>query len=508
MPDLNRTQNFVDGDLVTALKLKNLVDTTTIDPTFLSTKTELLTASVDVNNDTVLLHDLSASLLRKVRVRELLRVATTLPTVTATLATIDTLKTSVINGKPNQGMLLTAFDGVTATNKSWVSSNGNLVTVTATAHGLNTGAVLAVTASNTAYSADIPITVTSVDAFTYTLPSSVSNVAWTSSVIVSTPPASNQALVTVTSTAHGLTSGTSVTVTASNPNYSAASTSITVLNANQFTYTLSTYPLSRPASSGVLSYTPARIASAGTLSYTQKGYAVVDGRLKVVGKTELAETKVSGDLSVTGNSVVDGTSRFTGATSFAAPATFYGDVKVRGIDIKPRLDYFVQTRTQAEYHAYWGGAQNPANPYGTKLALVDITFTPQKAGNKVVLEWSLFGEGYNGSADMVFLVTRTPNTGAGAGVAVALPDAVDAANNTWSGVTTCGYDNNDATTPSKVIVKIVDSNSLDVSCTYSVHVRPSSNTAARWYFNRAINSAGAIAHESGMSLGHAQEIYI
>jgi hypothetical protein len=507
MPDLNRSQNFVDGDLVTALKLKNLIDLTTIDPTFVSSKVDYVYTAVDGANDTVLLHDLSSSLLRKVKVRELLKVPTTIPVLDATLGTIATLKTSVIDGQTNKGMLLTPFDGVTATNKSWVSSNGNLVTVTATAHGLTTGAVLAITASNASYSADTPITVTSVDAFTYTLPSSVSNVAWTSSVIVSTPPAYNQALVTVTSTAHGLTSGTSVTVTASDPNYSAASASITVLNANQFTYTLSTFPPSRPVSSGVLSYTPARIASAGTLSYTQKGYAVVNGRLKAVGKTELAETKVSGDLSVTGNASIDGTSRFTGATSFAAPATFYGDVKVRGIDIKPRLDYFVQTRTQVEYQSLWGGAQNPANPYGTKLALVDITFTPQKAGNKVVLEWSLFGEGYNGSADMVFLVTRTPNTGAGAGVPVALPDAVDAANNTWSGVTTCGYDNNDATTPSTITVKIVDFNSLDVSCTYSVFVRPSNNTLARWFFNRSCNALGQASHESGMSLGHAQEIY-
>ena len=506
MPDLNRTQNFVDGDLVTALKLKNLVDTSTIDPTFLSTKTELLTAGVDVNNDTVLVHDLSASLLRKVKVRELLRVATTLPTVTATLATIDTLKTSVIDGKPNQGMLLTTFDGVTATNKSWVSSNGNLVTVTATAHGLTTGAVLAITASNTAYSADTPITVTSVDAFTYTLPSSVSNVAWTSSVIVSTPPAYNQALVTVTSTAHGLTSGTSVTVTASDTNYSAASASITVLNANQFTYTLSTFPPSRPVSSGVLSYTPARIASAGTLSYTQKGYAVVDGRLKAVGKTELAETKVSGDLSVTGNASIDGTSRFTGATSFAAPATFYSDVKIKGIEFKPRFDYFVQTRTMAVLTSGWGGLQNPANLYGTKITALDLTFTPSKAGNRVVLEWTIFGEMYF-SADTVFVVTRTPNSGVGSGTPVALPDSVDSLNNTWSGVSAATYDTNDGTTPSALIIKIVDFNTLDVSCTYSVHFRAANNRTSTFHLNRSVNSAGAPDHETGMSLGHAHEIY-
>jgi hypothetical protein len=460
---------------------------------------------VDVNNDTVLLHDLSASLLRKVKVRELLRVATTLPTLTATLGTIETLKTSVIDGQVNKGLLITANDGVTATGKNWVSSNGTLVTVTATAHGLTTGAVLAITASNASYSADTSITVTSVDAFTYTLPSSVSNVAWTSSVIVSTPPAYNQALVTVTSTAHGLTSGTSVTVTASDPNYSAASTSITVLNANQFTYTLSTFPPSRPASSGVLSYTPARIASAGTLSYTQKGYAIVNGRFKAVGNTELGGTKVSGDLSVTGNASIDGTSRFTGATSFAAPATFYGDVKVKGFDIKPRFDYFVQTRDNSVLSSGWGGIQNPANLNGTKITPLDITFTPSKAGNRVVLTWTICGECTN-SQETVYLVTRTPNTGVGAGVPVILPNSVDSSNNTWSGIT-IAYDADNGSTPTTVTVKIVDFNTLDVSCTYSVHFRGANNRTSILHLNRSINNVGSFDLETGMSLGHAHEIY-
>ena len=501
MPDINRTQNFVDGDLVTALKLKNLIDLSTIDHTFVSSKSELLSASIDTNNDTVLLHDVSASLLRKIRVRELLRVPLLIPTVSAT-----TLVTSVLNGETNKGVAVTANNGVAVTGKNWVSSNGTLVTVTATAHGLTTGNVLAITASNPQYSADTAITVTSVDAFTYTLPSSVTNVAWTSSVIVSTPPAYNQALITVTSPAHGLTTGTSITTTASDTNYSAVNATITVLNANQFTYTLTTFPPSRPASQGVLSYTPARTASAGTLGYTLMGYAAVNGRLKVSGNTELAGTKVSGDLSVTGNSVVDGTARFTGATSFAAPATFYGDVKVKGVDIKPRFDYFVQSRALTVYTGYWGGAQNLPNLYGTKINELDLTFTPQKAGNRVVLHWAIFGEAAYSAADMVFLVTRTPLTGAGAGVPVALPNAVDALNNTWSGVTNGGHDANDASTPSTINVKIVDLNTLDVACTYSVHFRSTNNRVSYWHLNRPVASAGGLDYETGLSVGHAHEI--
>lgn len=507
MPDLIRTQNFVDGDLVTALKLKNLIDLTTIDPSFVSTKTELVQGSIDTNNDTVLLHDASAVLLRKVRVRELLAVPATIPNLTATNGTITTLVTSTLNGQTNKGVAITANDGVAVTGKNWVSSNGTLVSVSSTAHGLSTGDVLSITASNASYSADTAITVTSVDAFTYTLPASVQNVVWTSSVITSTPPAYDQALVTVTSPAHGLVSGTAITITASDPNYSAVNATITVLNANQFTYTLTTYPPSRPASMGILSYTPARAASAGTLSYTRKGYALVNGRFKSTGNSELANTKVNGDLSVTGNASIDGTTRFTGATSFSGNATFYGDLKVKGLDFKPTFEYFAQTRANTVYTSGWGGAQNPSNLYGTKINELNLTFTPKKSGNQVVLEWTIFGEGYNSAADIVWVVTRTPNSGAGAGVPVALANSVDASNNTWSGITSGNYDANDATTPNTVTVKIVDLNTLDVSCTYSVHFRAANNRLAYWHLNRSVNSAGALDHESGMSLGHAREIY-
>jgi hypothetical protein len=500
MPDLIRTQNFVDGDLVTALKLKNLIDQTNIDPSFVSRQNELQSTTVDVNNDTVLVHDASAILLKKVRVRELLRVPITLTTLSAT-----TVKSSIFDAEANKGMLLTANNGVSVTGRNWVSSNGTLVTVTSTAHGLTTGAVLSITANNAAYSADTAITVTSADSFTYTLPASVSNVAWTSSVITATPPAYNQALITVTSPAHGLTTGTAVTTTASDPNYSGASVTITVLNANQFTYTLSSFPPSRPASSGILSYTPARLASAGTLSYVQIGFAVVNGRFRVSGNTELAGTRVSGDLSVTGNAAIEGTSRFAGATSFLAPATFYNDVKVRGVDIKPRFDYFVQTRTQSVLTSTWGGAQNPANSLGTKIPTLDLTFTPQKAGNRVVLTWTLFAE-FTALDKAVLFVTRTPNTGAGAGVAVPLPDSVDASNNTWSGVAVPHWSQDESSTPELTTIRIVDNNSLDVNCTYSLHFRASNNIIVTAYINRAAGSAGALIFESGMSLGHAHEI--
>lgn len=197
---------------------------------------------------------------------------------------------------------------------------------------------------------------------------------------------------------------------------------------------------------------------------------------------------------------VVGASKFVGLANFTSPPQY------NGADIKPRYDYFAQTRDNSILTSGWGGAQNPANLYGTKIAPLDITFTPKKAGNTVVLTWSINGESTY-SSDTIYLVTRTPNTGAGAGVAVALPNSVDSSNNTWSGIT-LGRDGDDSTTPSTQTVKIVDFNTLAVSCTYSVHFRATNNRTSTLHLNRTVNSAGALDHETGMSVGHAHEIYV
>jgi hypothetical protein len=291
----------------------------------------------------------------------------------------------------------------------------------------------------------------------------------------------------VTSVAHGFQTGQVINITASIAAYSGLY-AITVLTVDTFSYK-------------IRQTTP--VAASGTCSYTRKGTELVKGS-----KSTLYNSYIGGSSTIEGSQIVRGNQSIDGNLEVVGTATFNNAPQVLTSVIKPRFDYFVQTRAQAVYNSGWGGLQNLANIYGTKLPLVDITFTPQKAGNIVVLCWSLFGEGYNAASDMVFLVTRTPNSGVGAGVPVHLPDAVDASNNTWSGVTTCGHDGNDATTPSTVTVKIVDLNTLDVSCTYSVYFRSANNRLSYWHFNRAVNgTGGALDLENGLSLGHAHEIY-
>lgn len=65
MPDLNRTQNFADGDLVTAQKLKDLIDLTTIQPYFLTSKTALSQGQLSAD-DQLLVYDVSDLVFKKV----------------------------------------------------------------------------------------------------------------------------------------------------------------------------------------------------------------------------------------------------------------------------------------------------------------------------------------------------------------------------------------------------------------------------------------------------------
>jgi hypothetical protein len=300
----------------------------------------------------------------------------------------------------------------------------------------------------------------------------------------------NGTTVAIASVAHGLTTGQVVQVTASITEYSGTFR-IIVTSIDEFSYTI---PV-------------AVTAASGTCSYVKKASEVVNGQLSISGSQHIVgSSTVNGSSTVGGSLVVIGNSTINGTQEVKGQATFTLIPKVGEIPVNPRIDYFVQTRAQATLTSGWGGLQNPANLYGTKIPLLDITLTPKKAGNKIILNWSIFCECTYG-AETMLLVTRTPLSGAGANIPVALPDAVDASNNTWSGINLC-YDGDDSTTPQARTVSIVDLNTLDVECTYSVHFRGANNRTSIFYLNRSGSSAGALDRETGLSLGHAQEIHI
>ena len=149
----------------------------------------------------------------------------------------------------------------------------------------------------------------------------------------------------------------------------------------------------------------------------------------------------------------------------------------------------LQTRTQGDYVASPTGN-------GTIVTPLNITFTPKKAGNKVILEFTVNGEG---SHEVGWIATRND---------VNLPDTTDASNNMWAVITAGSYDNDISTTPNTRSIRILDLNTLSVETTYKVLVRSSYSSGTYTYrLNRSHGSAGADYAESLLSVVTATEIW-
>lgn len=410
MAQISKGDTFIDGQQVTGARLNQLVDSASLVAGAITDQPNLTALTLQATDSTLVVN---GGTLKEAKMSDML--GSSLPIIASTIRGTS-VTTPVLNGSTNNDVIVTPSDGLNVTGKTFTSSDGILVTVTAVAHGLVSNQVVAITASVPSYSGTYRIFVTTVDAFTYTL-------------------------------------------------------------------------------------SPAASIASGTCSYIKKASEVIQGNISVS-----QNEYVNGSSTIVGSSLVRGNSTIVGTQEVTGQATFSIAPKLKTTPIFPRLDYFVQTRTQAVLTSGWGGLQNLTNPFGTKIPSLDITFTPQKIGNKVVLMWTLFAE-FTALPQVVLLVTRTPNSGVGAGVAVALTDAVDASNNTWSGVAVPAWDTDEASTPKVTTIKIVDNNTLDVNCTYSLHFRASNNITVTAYINRAVGSAGAVIYETGVSLGHAQEIY-
>ena len=264
-------------------------------------------------------------------------------------------------------------------------------------------------------------------------------------------------------------------------------------------------------------------ATTGTPScvYTRQGavrlneHEVIAGNLYVDGTTFLGTvTGHSGTLPISGNVTIGGVTTQTGNLDCLA------DLNVKTFKVLPRFDYFVQHRDPAIIPVSWGGIQNTANLYGAEIPAMTLTFTPKKAGNTIVLTWSVSGElSSTSGGDGVWLATRTVAGGTEEpiksytvvnGVVTASANlSVDASNNTWSGICPVGFDSDGATTPSLNTIKIVDTFSSNLTTTYKLRIRMSSNaTTSNFNYNRAGTSFSALSNEQGMSVGHAHEICV
>lgn len=165
MPQLESPESYIDGQQVTATRLNNMVNNAILKPGAITGQTPIAAGTV-ASGDTVLLHDASASELRMATVGDLLGSGINASIGTAT---VDTLTTSVVNGKANKDINATPNDGVLVTGKTFSSVDGITAVVSSTAHGLENNTCLNITASNPVYSGQYFVNVTSVDSFSYTI---------------------------------------------------------------------------------------------------------------------------------------------------------------------------------------------------------------------------------------------------------------------------------------------------------------------------------------------------
>jgi len=124
------------------------------------------------------------------------------------------------------------------------------------------------------------------------------------------------------------------------------------------------------------------------------------------------------------------------------------------------------------------------------------TFTPT-AGNKIYLEWQLWGEVDH---DTVWIVTRND---------VILANSSNATNDKWAGIGATLYDVNWSTTPSVHVTRIFDEDSLGVASTYKLLCRSSEGDATHVvYLNRTVASHSQDEGENTLSTGVAMEIQV
>ena len=154
-------------------------------------------------------------------------------------------------------------------------------------------------------------------------------------------------------------------------------------------------------------------------------------------------------------------------------------------------DQWIQTRTQGTFtHTYEVGD-------GTIITPMTITITPQKAGNKAVIEFVIFGEAaLSGRAG--FVITRN---------GVLLPDSSDGSNNGYAVNGVQSFDNNNTSTPQVNIVRIIDENTLGIASTYNVLFRATNSSTETYYFNRSVNAPASSA-ETGVSTAKIIEFVV
>jgi hypothetical protein len=155
MAQIQSPETYVDGQQVTATRLNNQTNGATLIPGAITDQTALAAGTV-ATGDQVLLHDASASALRRATAGDLL--GSNVP-----------VTTSAVTAGANNDIVITPNNGTIVTGQAYTSANGLTVTVTSTAHILVVGQVILVSAAATGYNGTFRVATVATNSFTYVM---------------------------------------------------------------------------------------------------------------------------------------------------------------------------------------------------------------------------------------------------------------------------------------------------------------------------------------------------
>jgi len=175
-------------------------------------------------------------------------------------------------------------------------------------------------------------------------------------------------------------------------------------------------------------------------------------------------------------------------------------VNPEGKDILRSTGNIVQiARVRYDARPTWS-APNSGN--GTTITSLNLTITPKRSTNRLIMRWNLYGEITNNAVWLVHrdggLITAGGEQGYNN----------DAGNSRWSGFTPQIYDQNDSSTGNVITILYSQIAGSTTSRTYAPAVRSSEGTSYTYYQNRTISSSGQNSYEAGVSFGILYEVTV
>jgi len=130
---------------------------------------------------------------------------------------------------------------------------------------------------------------------------------------------------------------------------------------------------------------------------------------------------------------------------------------------------------------------------------LNVTITPTSSSSKILVNFSLFGEGNREDHRLGFRLKRAISGGS--------TTFIQGTSNTqYCALPAMVYQNDQNSTPATAnFGPYLDSPSTASAVTYTVQVRFHEDNSSTWYYNRSVNPGGS-DHESGVSCITAMEV--